>query len=81
MEGFSVSSVALWQTVMLTIHKRYIVNDQGTPTDVIIDYQEFRQIEELLGLDLDEDAVADLWTARQDREAGKPDAYVALDDI
>ena len=66
---------------MLTIHKRYIVNDKGTPTDVIIDYREFLHIEELLGLDLDEDDVADLRIARQDREAGKPDAYVALDDI
>ena len=66
---------------MLTIHKKYIVNDEGKPTDVVIDYQEFLQIEELLGLDLDDDAVADLRTARQDRETGKREAYVTLDEI
>ena len=66
---------------MLTIHKKYIVNDQGQPTDVVVSYQEFLQIEELLGLDLDDDAVADLTRARQDREAGNRDAYVALDEL
>ncbi len=74
-------SVPLWLTDMLTIHKKYIVDDRGQPTDVVVSYQEFLQIEELLGLDLDADAVADLTHARQDREAGKRDAYVALDEL
>ena len=45
---------------MLTIHKKMVVDQDGTPQEVIIPWEEFRQIEELLGLDLDPQAVADL---------------------
>ena len=35
-------------------------------------------MEELLGLDLDNQALADLREARRDRESGKEDAYIKL---
>ena len=66
---------------MLTIHKKLVVDEHGTPQEVIVPWEEFRQIEELLGLDLDAEAVADLEEAARDRESGAPGAYVDLDAI
>jgi hypothetical protein len=42
------------------IHRKLVVDDQGMPTEVIIPWKEYREIEELLGLDLDVDARDDL---------------------
>jgi hypothetical protein len=55
------------------VNKRYIVDEQGNPKEVII--------EEFLGWDLDDKAVQQLREARRDRESGKKDAYVDLDSI
>ncbi len=66
---------------MLTIHKKLVVDERGKPQEVILPWDEYRQIEELLGLDLDAEAIADLEEAARDREAGTPDAYVELDSI
>lgn len=37
--------------------------------------EDFRKIEELLGWDLDDEAVEQLRKARRDRESGNKDAY------
>ncbi|MGB2770602.1 MAG: hypothetical protein WBC88_12830 [Candidatus Zixiibacteriota bacterium] len=66
---------------MLTLHKKIIVDEKGKPTEVIIPWKEYKEIEELLGLDLDKKAIKDLKQARKDREEGKDDAYVDLDSI
>ena len=66
---------------MLTLHKKIIVDEKGKPTEVIIPWKEYKEIEELLGLDLDKKAIAHLKQARKDREKGKKDAYVELDSI
>lgn len=42
---------------------------------------DFRKIEELLGWDLDDDAVRQLCEARKDRENGNKDAYINLESI
>ena len=57
----------------MNINKRYIVDEQGNPKEVIIT--------ELLGRDLDGEAAQQLREARRDRESGKKDAYVDLDSI
>ena len=57
----------------MNVNKRYIVDEQGNPKEVII--------AELLGWDLDDEAVQQLCEARRDRESGKKDAYVDLDSI
>jgi hypothetical protein len=44
-------------------------------------WDEFREIEEILGLDLDREAIEHLEQARKDRESGKVDAYIDFDDI
>jgi PHD/YefM family antitoxin component YafN of YafNO toxin-antitoxin module len=66
---------------MLQIQKEYIVDEAGNPNKVIISLADFRLLEEMLGFDLDENALADLRQARQDRENGNMDAYLELDAL
>jgi PHD/YefM family antitoxin component YafN of YafNO toxin-antitoxin module len=66
---------------MVTVHKKIIVDEKGKPTEVVIPWKEYKEIEELLGLDLDKKAIADLKQAQKDREKDKKDAYVELDSI
>lgn len=65
----------------MNISKKYIVDEHGNPKEVIILLEDFRKIEELLGLDLDNEAVKQLREARKDRESGNKDAYVELDSV
>jgi len=66
---------------MISIHKKIVVDDLGNPQEVIIPWNEFQEIAEILGLDLDSEAIEDLTQARADRESGRMHAYVDLDDI
>jgi len=66
---------------MINIHKRFIVDEKGNPKDVIIPLEDFREIEELLGLDLDDKTIANLRQAQIDREIANEDAYLSLDSI
>jgi hypothetical protein len=66
---------------MLEIKKKVVIDEQGNPTEVIILWEDFQRIEEMLGLDLDEEAVNDFHRARRDRERKNEKAYVDLDVI
>jgi len=66
---------------MITINKKFVVDEQGNPKEVIILFEDFKKIEELLGLDLDENAIKDLQEARKDREGGNINTYMDLDSI
>ena len=66
---------------MININKKFIVDEQGNPKEVVILWEDFQKIEELLGLDLDDEAVKDLKIARSDRETGDKSTYVDLDSI
>ncbi len=63
---------------MLSIQKKLVVDERGQPQEVIISWEQYLQIIEMLGLDLDDVAIADLREAQRDRIAEKRDAYVAL---
>ena len=63
------------------INKRYIVDEHGNPKEVIILLEDYRKIEELLGLNLDNEVVRELREARKDRESGNNAAYVEIDSI
>ena len=65
----------------MNINKRYIVDERGNPKEVVILLEDYKKIEELLGLDLDDEAVKQLREARKNRESGDKDAYVDLDSI
>ena len=66
---------------MITSHKKLVVDQQGKPTEVIIPWEEYEEISELLGLDLDEKAITDLKQAKNDREEGRKEADLDLDSI
>ena len=66
---------------MTTIHKKIVVDENGNPQEVIIPWDEFRKIEEALGLDLDEEASNQLREADADMRAGKKDAFVSFDKL
>lgn len=66
---------------MINIHKEYIVDDNGNPTKVILPLEDFRLIEEMLGFDLDEEAISDLKAAKNDREKRQEEAYIDLDGL
>ena len=65
----------------MRINKKYIVDEQGKPKEVVLLLKDFLKIEELLGLDLDDKTVDQLRKARKDRQRGKKDAYLDLDSI
>ncbi len=66
---------------MFSIPKKVVYDENGKPIEVIIPWEVFVEIEEALGLDLDDDARKALKEARQDRENGKEEAYVPLEEI
>lgn len=66
---------------MISIKKTIIRDIAGLPKEVLMPWNEYLKIIEVLGLDLDEDAVSDLQIARQDRKSGNKDVYVDLDSI
>jgi len=66
---------------MYAIQKKVVVDEQGRPQEVIISWEQYQQISEMLGLDLDEGTIADLRQAQHDRTTKNPDAYIDLDEI
>jgi len=66
---------------MINIEKKIVVDEQGLPQEVIISWKQYKEIEEILGLDLDERATEDLRKAREDRLAENSESYVRLDAI
>jgi PHD/YefM family antitoxin component YafN of YafNO toxin-antitoxin module len=72
----------IWKAIeMMSIHKKIVIDEHGNPHEVIIPWDQFQEIVEILGLDLDSEALEDLRQAREDRESGKRDAYISLDSI
>lgn len=66
---------------MLSISKKVVYDEEGKPVEVILSWKDYQKIEEILGLDLDEEAIRALEEAKGDREQAKKDAYVALEEI
>ncbi|MBA3029628.1 MAG: hypothetical protein FP816_12595 [Desulfobacteraceae bacterium] len=62
----------------MNINKRYIVDKNGNAKEVVIALKDYKKIEELLGLDLDKEAIKQLQRARRDRESGNKATYVDL---
>ena len=66
---------------MLAIRTKFVVDEQGQPQEVIISWEQYQQIAEILGLDLDEEALADLRQARADRKEKNHAEYVGLESF
>lgn len=54
---------------------------KGCPREVIIPYAQFVELEEILGLDLNDEAKADLRQGQADLKAGNHEAFVSLEDV
>ncbi|MES0350581.1 MAG: hypothetical protein ABUK19_07655 [Desulfobacteria bacterium] len=65
----------------MNINKRYIVDEEGNPKEVVIPLDDYRKMEELLGWDLDDKTMKQLREAKKDRASGKKEAYVDLTSI
>jgi hypothetical protein len=66
---------------MTAINKKILFDEHGMPQEVIIPWAQFCEISEALGLDLDEDASADLREAKRDWEKGDRAAFVPLSEL
>lgn len=66
---------------MMQLHKKIVINEYGKPSEVIIPWDQFQEIAEILGLDLNTQALQELEQAHNDRENGQLDAYISLDGI
>jgi hypothetical protein len=66
---------------MNAIPKKIVVDEKGAPVEVILPWSVFCEVAEILGLDLDAEAEADLREARRDLEAGNTDAIVPLPPV
>ena len=65
----------------MRIQRKIVVDEAGKPQEVIISWKDYQEVAEILGLDLDEEAIEDLLQARKDREAGIEGAYLDLEAI
>lgn len=66
---------------MPIVHKKIVLDEKGNPTEVTISWEEYKEIEELLGLDFDKNTIEDLKQAKEDREKGRKDTYMELDSL
>ena len=66
---------------MINLQKKIVVDDKGNPLEVIIPWDQYRELEEIHGLDLNDKAREDLNQAKQDRDEGNMDAYIDLDQV
>ena len=66
---------------MATIRKKIVVDENGDPQEVIIPWDEFRRIEEELGLDLNDEAESQLSEADADMRSGNSEAFTSFDKL
>ena len=63
---------------MIAIRKKIVVDARGKPREVIISWNQFCELSEALGLDLDEKARSDLRAAHADWMKGNAAAFKPL---
>jgi hypothetical protein len=63
---------------MTAIQKKIVIDEHGQPLEVIIPWAQFCELSEALGLDLDDEALADLREAKRDWETGNRAMFVPL---
>jgi len=63
---------------VIVLQKKIVVDENGVPQEVIIPWSQFCELAETLGLDLDEEAIADLRVTRADLERGDQEAFMPV---
>ena len=64
---------------MINFQKKIVVDEMGHPKEIIIPYEQFLELEEILGIDLEDEVKEHLKTAKFDRESDREDSYINLD--
>ena len=62
-----------------TIQKKFVVDENGEPVEVVIPYAQFLEWVETYGLDFSEQERADLKAAIADSQAGNREAFESLE--
>lgn len=65
----------------MTITKRILLDENGSPSDVIIPYEQFVELSEIYGWDLNEEEQNGLSEALADSRAGNRDAFVPASEV
>ena len=65
----------------MNITKKIVLNAEGKPSDVMIPYEQFIELSEIYGLDLDDQEQQDLTAALEDSRAGHRDAFVSAAEV
>ena len=66
---------------MTAIQKKIVFDEHGTPLEVIIPWEQFCELSEALGLDLDVTGQAELREALDDSLARRREAFTPLDAL
>ena len=70
-----------YSNALIAIQKKIVIDENGAPKEVIIPWAQFCELSDALGLDLDEEAMADLRAARTDLKKGDEAAFAPLSDL
>jgi hypothetical protein len=65
----------------MTITKKIVLDEQGKPTEVIMPYQQFVDLSETYGWDLDETEQSELKEALADSVSGNRSAFVPASEV
>ena len=66
---------------MTAIQKKIVLGEGGQPVEVIIPWEQFCEMSEALGLDLDSTEQAELREALDDSLARRREAFTPLDEL
>ncbi|MEP2776723.1 MAG: hypothetical protein ABJQ29_11045 [Luteolibacter sp.] len=65
----------------MTIAKKIVLDEHGKPTEVIMPYDQFVELSEIYGWDLNEAEQSELKEALADSVSGNRSAFVSASDV
>jgi hypothetical protein len=65
----------------MTITKKIVLDAEGNPSDVMIPYEQFIELSETYGWDLDDQEQKELASALEDSRAENRDAFVPASEV
>ncbi|MEM7699626.1 MAG: hypothetical protein AAF236_14610 [Verrucomicrobiota bacterium] len=65
----------------MTINRRIVLDENGDPSEVLIPYDQFQELSERYGWDLDDVEEGELREAIADSKAGNREAFVPASDV
>lgn len=65
----------------MKINKKMVIDSNGKPSEVIISYEDYQKIEEMLGLDLTDKEKMSIDKAKKHREKGDYSVYTKENDV